>query len=94
MPVVKLQSSDNIIFDVDIKIVKQLGTINDMVNDLYHEDVEVSIVPIRNVSSKILSLVLQWADYHKNDPTDDERMHQSDDGPIWDADFLRIDKGR
>ena len=49
MPNIKLQSSDGEIFDVDIAIAKQSGTISTMLEDLAMEEEDDDPVPLPNV---------------------------------------------
>ena len=57
MPNIKLQSSDGEIFDVDIAIAKQSGTISTMLEDLAMDEEDDDPVPLPNVSTMILKKV-------------------------------------
>lgn len=99
MPIIKLQSSDNEIFETDMKIAKCSGTIKTMLEDCgIDDDQDGAIVPLPNVDSKILRLILRWAEQHKDDsiPADDgdgkDEEKRSDKIPAWDADFLKVDQ--
>ncbi|KAI5641975.1 hypothetical protein NE865_05974 [Phthorimaea operculella] len=97
MPNIKLQSSDNEIFDVDVEIAKCSVTIKTMLEDLGMDDDEEEVVPLPNVNSAILKKVIQWATYHKDDPPlpedDENKEKRTDDISSWDADFLKVDQG-
>lgn len=97
MPLIKLQSSDGEVFQVDFDIAKASVTIKTMVEDLGLEEDDEEIVPLPNVNAGILKKVIQWATYHKDDPPaadDDEgREKRTDDISSWDADFLKVDQG-
>ncbi|CAH1707586.1 S-phase kinase-associated protein 1-like [Aphis gossypii] len=97
MPMIKLQSSDGEVFQVDFEIAKASVTIKTMVEDLGLEEEDEEIVPLPNVNAGILKKVIQWATYHKDDPPateDDEgREKRTDDISSWDADFLKVDQG-
>lgn len=97
MPIIKLQSSDGEIFETDVQIAKCSGTIKTMLEDCGMDDEEEAVVPLPNVNSAILRRVLQWANYHKDDPvsTDDDenKEKRTDDISSWDADFLKVDQG-
>ncbi|CAH2063381.1 unnamed protein product, partial [Iphiclides podalirius] len=97
MPQIKLQSSDNEIFDVDVEIAKCSVTIKTMLEDLGMDDDEEEVVPLPNVNSAILKKVIQWATYHKDDPPlpedDENKEKRTDDISSWDADFLKVDQG-
>ena len=62
------------------------------------DEEEEAVVPLPNVNSAILRRVLQWANYHKDDPvpTDDDenKEKRTDDISSWDADFLKVDQGK
>nr|XP_044250146.1 S-phase kinase-associated protein 1-like [Drosophila takahashii] len=96
MPIIKLQSSDEEIFETDIQIAKCSGTIKIMLEDCGMENDENAIVPLPNVNSEILRKVLTWAQYHKDDPqpieNDDSKYNCSDDIIAWDLEFLKVDQ--
>ena len=62
----KLQSSDGIIFSVDVETVNQLMTIKTMID---HENGENSeeVTPVPAVKAEILEKIIQWAECHKID---------------------------
>ena len=94
MPNIKLQSSDGEIFDVDIAIAKQSGTISTMLEDLAMDEEDDDPVPLPNVSTMILKKVITWCKHHKDDPPkpeDEENMEKrTDDIDSWDQDFLKV----
>lgn len=91
MPNIKLQSLNGDIFDTDVQVAKCSGLIKTMLEDLGIENNEDdTVVPLPNVSSDILTKVLQWITYHKDDP---EPMKDDEDKEIvnfseWDTEFL------
>lgn len=97
MPTIRLQTSDEQTFDTDIEIAKCSGTICSMLEACGGEGEENAIVPLPNVNSTILTKVLAWADYHKNDPQptedDESEEKQSNDIAAWDVEFLTVDQG-
>ncbi|MCO5596346.1 hypothetical protein L7F22_050407 [Adiantum nelumboides] len=89
---VKLKSSDDEMFEVEEVVAFESQTIKDMVEDTGTD----SVIPLLNVSSKILSQVIEYCRYHalevpkggsedKPAVTDEEVKH-------WDADFLKVDQ--
>ncbi|KAI9584276.1 S-phase kinase-associated protein 1-like [Glossina fuscipes] len=106
MPNIKLQSSDNEIFIVDIQVAKCSGTIKAMLEDCGMEDCDNIVVPLPNVNSAILRKILEWAAHHKDDKStadngdnddgdnndDDDDEDNEIDISTWDADFLDIDR--
>ncbi|XP_060858162.1 S-phase kinase-associated protein 1-like [Metopolophium dirhodum] len=97
MPMIKLQSSDGEVFQVDFEIAKASMTIKTMVEHLGLEEEDEEIVPLPKVKAGILKKVIQWATYHKDDPPpaeDDEGLEKrTDDICSWDIDFLKVDQG-
>lgn len=97
MPMIKLQSSDGEVFETDVQIAKCSGTIKTMLEDCGMDEEEEAVVPLPNVNSAILRRVLQWANYHKDDPMqtedDENKEKRTDDISSWDADFLKVDQG-
>jgi len=95
MPMINLQSSDGVVFQVDFEIAKASVTIKTMVENLGLEEEDEEIVPLPNVNANILKKVIQWATYHKDDPPmpeDDEELDmRTDDICSWDADFLKVE---
>nr|1LDK_D Chain D, CYCLIN A/CDK2-ASSOCIATED PROTEIN P19 [Homo sapiens] len=91
-PSIKLQSSDGEIFEVDVEIAKQSVTIKTML-----EDLGMDPVPLPNVNAAILKKVIQWCTHHKDDPPppedDENKEKRTDDIPVWDQEFLKVDQG-
>lgn len=94
---IKLQSSDNEIFECDLAVAKCSGTIRTMLEDLgIDENSEDEVVPLPNVNSAILRKVIQFCTYHKDDPVptsnddDENKEKRTDDITSWDADFLKV----
>uniref|UniRef100_V9KKR5 S-phase kinase-associated protein 1 n=1 Tax=Callorhinchus milii TaxID=7868 RepID=V9KKR5_CALMI len=98
MPVIKLQSSDGEIFEVDVEIAKQSITIKTMLEDLGMDDEgDDDPVPLPNVNAAILKKVIQWCTHHRDDPPppedDENKEKRTDDIPVWDQEFLKVDQG-
>uniref|UniRef100_A0A8C5XMI7 S-phase kinase-associated protein 1 n=1 Tax=Microcebus murinus TaxID=30608 RepID=A0A8C5XMI7_MICMU len=98
MPLIKLQSSDGEIFEVDVEIVKQSVTIKTMLEDLGMDDEgDDDSVPLPNVNAAILKKVIQWCTHHRDDPPHPEdnknKEKRTDDIPVWDQEFLQVDQG-
>ena len=71
MSSLKLLSSDGIIFTVDTATVKQMVTIQTMID---HEDEESDeVTPLPTVKAQVLEKIIQWTDYHKIDHEKTER---------------------
>ncbi|XP_058796271.1 S-phase kinase-associated protein 1-like [Phymastichus coffea] len=97
MPNIKLKSSDDQVFDVDVKVAQQSVTIKTMLEDLgFTEEEEEEPIPLPNVVGPILKKVLEWATYHKDDPPlveDENSEKRTDDICDWDMEFLKVDQG-
>ena len=66
---IKLQSSDGEIFTVDAATVKQMVTIQTMID---HEDEESDeVTPVPTVRAEILEKIIQWTEYHKIEKTNE-----------------------
>ncbi|EDV35789.1 uncharacterized protein Dana_GF12644, isoform B [Drosophila ananassae] len=96
MPIIRLESSDKEIFDIEQEIAKCSETIRTALEDLGDES-DNSVLPLHKVNSVILKKVLHWATYHKDDPQlteeDENKEKRTDDISSWDADFLKVDQG-
>ncbi|PAA54774.1 hypothetical protein BOX15_Mlig014611g3, partial [Macrostomum lignano] len=97
MPNIKLQSSDNEIFEVELEIAKQSNTIKTMLEDLSVSDDSDDPVPLPNVNAAILKKVIAWCTHHKDDPPpveeDEYKERRTDDIPTWDLEFMKVDQG-
>ncbi|XP_049626877.1 S-phase kinase-associated protein 1-like [Suncus etruscus] len=98
MPSIKLQSSDGEIPEVDVEIAKQSVTIKAMLEDLGRDDEGEDVsAPLPNVNAATLKKFIQCCTHHKDDsppPEDDENKEkQTNDIPVWDQEFLKVDQG-
>ena len=65
MSLYKLESSDGVIFNVDGATVKQMVTIQTMID---HEDEDTDeVIPLPTVKAEVLEKIIQWAEYSKID---------------------------
>ncbi|XP_031637676.1 S-phase kinase-associated protein 1-like [Contarinia nasturtii] len=89
---IKLKSSDGEIIDADIEVAKSSAIIKSMLDVCGDEDSE-TVIPLPNVSSNIIRLVLEWVAHHRDEPI---QITESGDKekpiPEWDANFLKIDQ--
>uniref|UniRef100_A0A8R1YMC4 Skp1-related protein n=1 Tax=Pristionchus pacificus TaxID=54126 RepID=A0A8R1YMC4_PRIPA len=94
MPIT-LTSSDDKSFSVDRLVIKHAGTIETLISTMGLEDSEEPSMPIPlpNVTSSVLQLVIEWLIQHKDDPVKEEKEddgeRRTDDIPQWDQDFLK-----
>lgn len=90
---IKLRSSDGVIFETDKEIAKTSGTIKHLIDtsgvDAY--------IPLPEVNSIILRKIIAWAEYHRDDPTpiedNENKEKRTDDIITWDVEFLKTDQG-
>ncbi|XP_044586828.1 S-phase kinase-associated protein 1-like [Cotesia glomerata] len=90
---VKLLSSDGQIFEVDIETVKMSTYVMNRLQKVRYEEV-VMVHPPKPIAGAILEKVIQWMEYHKNDPVPpkkDDFEAPSMDVPDWDLEFFDVD---
>lgn len=91
---IKLISADGVSYPVERKVLEQSVLLKNMLEDIGDEITEV---PIPNIQSNVLRKVLDYCEYHKNDPqvtSSDESVSRSKNSEIsaWDQKFLQVDQ--
>ena len=82
-----LRSSDGETFDVDEIVAVESQTIKHMIED----DCADTVIPLPNVTSAILSKVIEYCKMHVE--TDDKDSKVIDDTlKTWDAEFVKVDQ--
>ena len=66
---IKLQSSDGKIFTVDAATVKQMVTIQTMID--HEEEDSDEVTPVPTARAEILEKIIQWTEYHKIEKTNE-----------------------
>lgn len=91
MSLIKLQSCDGEIFTIDRAAAKQTGVIRTLIDecDLCADRNKEAIVPLPNVHSDTLKIIVKWLTHHRDGKMSIDR--KSDDNK-WDADLLNVDK--
>uniref|UniRef100_A0A5B6YQS3 SKP1-like protein n=1 Tax=Davidia involucrata TaxID=16924 RepID=A0A5B6YQS3_DAVIN len=84
---ITLKSSDGESFEVDEAVALESQTIKHMVED----DCVDSVIPLPNVTSKILAKVIEYCKKHVDTPKADDRSAE-EDLKTWDADFVKVDQ--
>ncbi|XP_058805975.1 S-phase kinase-associated protein 1-like [Phymastichus coffea] len=92
---INLQSSDGQIFHVDFETIQQSTTIKTMLEDLGSIDnTDSNPIVLSIVKGSILEKVLEWCEYHKNDPpydeTEDIEKNATNIIP-WDKRFMEVE---
>ncbi|XVF35927.1 hypothetical protein REPUB_Repub19eG0014000 [Reevesia pubescens] len=86
---ITLKSSDGENFEVDEAVALESQTIKHMIED----DCADNGIPLPNVTSKILSKVIEYCKKHVETPKSDDRSTSVDDElKSWDADFVNVDQ--
>ncbi|WFD29083.1 TATA-binding protein-associated factor mot1 [Malassezia sp. CBS 17886] len=91
---VLLTTSDNEHFTVDRDVAERSVLIKQMIEDIGETD---QPIPLPNVSSSVLTKVLEYCSHHRNDlPTSsddtDEMRRRATDISEWDAKFIQVDQ--
>lgn len=95
--IMKLQSSEGQIFEVDLQTAMVSGTLRTMMEGLGKLNTDADeVVPLVNVNTATLKKVLQWATYHKDDwlllAEDDMAIGVRQPLSSWDAEFFNVDQ--
>ncbi|XP_023315996.1 S-phase kinase-associated protein 1-like [Trichogramma pretiosum] len=91
VPILHLQSSDGVVFDVELAIAKRSYMVKTMVESLGEEELD-EVLTLKNIKSDTLEKVIEFATHHKNDPMPkgdgtDEKPQMTE----WDQTFLKVD---
>ncbi|KAJ8451910.1 hypothetical protein Cgig2_007393 [Carnegiea gigantea] len=84
---ITLRSSDGETFEVDEAVALESQTIKHMVED----DCADSVIPLPNVTSKILAKVIEYCKKHVDSPKTDDRQ-VDEELKSWDAEFVKVDQ--
>ncbi|KAF9621435.1 hypothetical protein IFM89_021474 [Coptis chinensis] len=84
---VTLKSSDGESFEVDEAVAVESQTIKHMIEDDCADDG----IPLPNVTSKILSKVIEYCKKHVETPKTEDRS-VDDELKAWDAEFVKVDQ--
>lgn len=91
---VQLISADGVSYEVDVVVAQQSQLLKHMMEDIDGDFLEI---PVPNVQSNVLKKVLEYMEYHKEDP----QSNLSEDGIArakandicpWDQKFLQVDQ--
>lgn len=102
MATVKLQTSDNEIFEVDREVAFLCKTVKNFCEDVDMDD--NTVVPLPNVTGSVMKKVLEFCEYHKEEYKGidfDEMAEKAPNKVIdmnnkaiteWDANFIKVDQ--
>ncbi|OAY50541.1 SKP1-like protein 1B [Manihot esculenta] len=86
---ITLKSSDGETFEMDEAVALESQTIKHMIED----DCADNGIPLPNVTSKILSKVIEYCKKHVETPKSEDRPSSVDDElKAWDAEFVKVDQ--
>lgn len=87
---ITLKSSDGETFEVEESVALESQTIKHMVED----DCADNVIPLPNVTSKILAKVIEYCKKHVDFPKSSENNDRQVDDELktWDADFVKVDQ--
>lgn len=87
---ITLKSCDGETFEVEELVVLESQTIKHMVED----DCADSVIPLPNVTSKILAKVIEYCKKHVDSPKSSESNDRQVDEELktWDAEFVKVDQ--
>ncbi|GLT34983.1 hypothetical protein SLA2020_094680 [Shorea laevis] len=85
---ITLKSSDGETFEVDEAVALESQTIKHMIED----DCADNGIPLPNVTSKILSKVIEYCKKHVEASKSEDRATSADEElKAWDSDFVKVD---
>ncbi|PSS00455.1 SKP1-like protein [Actinidia chinensis var. chinensis] len=84
---ITLKSSDGEAFEVEETVALESQTIKHMIED----DCADSVIPLPNVTSKILAKVIEYCKKHVDSPKTEDRSAE-DELKTWDAEFVKVDQ--
>ncbi|KAL7303532.1 hypothetical protein TKK_0003695 [Trichogramma kaykai] len=87
-PILHLQSSDKVVFDVELAIAKRSMMIKAMIETLGEDNFD-EVLPLPQIKSDILGKVIEFITHHKNDPM--PNGNEKPEMTEWDEKFLKVD---
>jgi S-phase kinase-associated protein 1 len=96
-PKITLESSDGSQHVITRLVADRSILIKNLLDDVPQQGDEYEPIPIPNVNDTVLKKVLEWCEYHKNDPAvteddDSDSRKKSTDIGEWDQKFMSVDQ--
>ncbi|XP_065193659.1 S-phase kinase-associated protein 1-like [Sycon ciliatum] len=97
--ILKLESNDAEVFDVEVNVACQSKVLKVMLEDTGDIADDDDPVPLPNVNGATLRKVIAWCTQHQNDnPVEEENTLEAsepgtDNLDSWDKDFFKVDQG-
>lgn len=93
MSTIKLRSSDNEEIETDIKAAKCSGAIRTLFEIGVAKADSGSVIPVRNVNSRVLKKIIEWSVHHKDNAEAFEQYSCQDEAMLdeWDRNFLNVE---
>ncbi|PFH59072.1 hypothetical protein XA68_12837 [Ophiocordyceps unilateralis] len=92
-----LNSNDNALIEVDRDVIERSVLIKNLLGDCEAKSSKENPVPIPNVNEAVLRKVLEWCEFHRNDPPpvqdeESDARKKSTDIDDWDQKFMQVDQ--
>lgn len=88
MSTIKIVSMDAETFEVDLGVAKKSVMLQNMIDDI---DVSTDVIPLPNVSSKILAKIIEFCKYH-TDASADPETYTVNVIKTWQTEFITVDQ--
>lgn len=90
MPMVSLQSKDEVSFEVDSAIAERSETVKSLADTIGLEE-DGTVIPLPEVHSETLKLVIEWMNHFKDAPIEPDQDINKDP---WVINFFKVDQGK
>src|SRR5688572_22255015 len=90
LKIVKVETSDNVVFDVPEDIIKVSIIVKNMIEDI--GECGGAPVPLPNVSGTIMRKIVEYLHYHHDNPSPAEDEKSTNNISPWDAEFCNVEQ--
>lgn len=92
MHIIRLQSADLDVVELDAEYARHSGWITSILEESVNLDEQVCI-PLTTINGVVLKKVIEWLVHHKDDLTEDDKEISSDFSSFtWDREFFDVEK--